>query len=114
MVCRIVVSDRAETDLEDAFIYLAERSPVAAARWYRHVRIAIESLSEMPARCPLAPETAKLGFNLRHLVIGQHPSRYRIVFRIIEENQEVHVLTVRHGARRPLADEDIMPYLELP
>jgi len=78
------------------------------------VREAIETLSEMPARCALAPEAAKLGVSLRQLLHGKHPSVYRIVFRVVEDVLEVHVLTVRHGARRPLTENEIAPFLELP
>jgi len=113
MAYKPVVLPQAEADIAEAFTYLFERAPEAAARWYRHVRAAIESLAEMPARCPLAPEAAKLGVELRHLLYGQRPGVYRIVFRIVEDVGEVHVLTVRHGVRKPLTDEDMQPFLEL-
>lgn len=114
MAYKIRLATRAKTDLETAFTYIEERAPEAAARWYRLVMAEIASLSEMPARCPMAPEAAKLGIELRHLLYGQRPGIYRIVFRIVEEVGEVHVLAVRHGARKPLTEEDIQPFLELP
>jgi toxin ParE1/3/4 len=113
MAYRIVVQPQAEADVAEAFTYLSERAPEAAARWYRRVRDEIASLDEMPLRCPLAPEGAKLGYELRHLLYGRRPGIYRIVFRVVEERWEVHVLAVRHGARKPLTDEDVQPFLEM-
>lgn len=113
MAYSLIVMPQAEADMTEAFSYLSERAPEAAASWYRHLKTAIESLAEMPARCALAPEAAKLGVELRHLLYGHNPGVYRIVFRIIEEAQEVHILTVRHGARKPLTDEELQPFLEL-
>jgi plasmid stabilization system protein ParE len=114
MAYKLVVLPQAEADITEAFTYLGERAPEIAARWYRHIRAEIESLAEMPARCPLAPQGAKMGLELRHLLYGKRPGIYRIVFRIVEDIQEVHVLAVRHGARKPLTDEDMKPFLELP
>ena len=61
----------------------------------------------MPARFAIAPESEKLGIELRQLHYGKRTGNYRIVYRIIEPVLEVHVLTVRHGARRPFKLEDI-------
>lgn len=114
MAYRIIIHPRAEADLATALAYLSERAPEAAVNWYRRVIAEMESLAEMPSRCPIAPETSKLGVELRHLVHGNRPGIYRIVFRVVEEQSEVHVLTVRHGARKPLTEEELQPFLELP
>jgi len=114
MAYKVVVLPQAEADIREAFGYLEERAPEVATRWYSLIRAALESLSAMPARCPLAPETSLLGLELRQLLYGQRPSIYRIVFRILEDVREVHVLTVRHGARKPLSEEDLEPFLGIP
>ena len=118
MAYQLIVQPQAEADIIEAFHFLSARSPEAAGRWYREVRAAMHSLAEMPARCPLAPEAAmlgleNLGLELRQLLYGKRPGIYRIVFRIVEDAGEVHILTVRDGARKPLTDEDIQPFLEL-
>lgn len=110
MTYRLVIMPQAEADIAEAFSYLSERAPEAAARWYRQVRTEIESLATMPARCAVAPEAARFGVELRHLLHGQNPRVYRIVFRVIEETQEVHIITVRHVARKPLTDEEMQPF----
>lgn len=113
MAYKPIILPQAEADIAEAFIYLSEGAPEAATRWYHLIKTEIESLSAMPARCPLAPEAAKLGLELRHLLYGKRPGIYRIVFRIVEEAQEVHILAVRHGARKSLTDEEIQPFLKL-
>lgn len=114
MAYKIVVMPQAEADIAEAFRFLSEVAPEVAVRWYRHIKGEIESLTTMPARCPLAPEAAKLGIELRHLLHGKRPSIYRIVFRIVEEAEEIHILTVRHGARKSLTPEEIQPFLQFP
>ncbi|MAS05952.1 MAG: hypothetical protein CL534_14910 [Ahrensia sp.] len=55
----------------------------------------------MPERCPLAPENGKWGTEeLRQLLYQEYPSKYRILFHIADNT--VHILQVRHGARRYL------------
>lgn len=114
MAYKVIILTEAETEIATAFSYLSERAPDAAAKWYRQVIAAMKSLAEMPTRCPLAPESEILGMELRQLLHGKRRSIYRIVFRILEESREVHVLTVRHGARKPLTDEEMQPFLDLP
>lgn len=114
MAYSLVVTPQAQADINEAFAFLSEHSPEAARRWYEAVRDAVLTLDEMPARCPAAPEAARLGVPLRQLLHGKHPSIYRVVFRIAEDAGEVHVLSVRHGARKPLSEEEMAPFLELP
>ena len=58
-------------------------------------------LAHHPERCPLAPETATLGIEIRELFYGAgNRGTYRILFVVVR--QEAVVLHVRHGARLPL------------
>lgn len=113
MMYKLIILPQAEADIIEAFTYLSERAPEAAAQWYRRVRAEIASLASMPTRCPFAPESAKLGFELRQLLYGKRPGIYRIVFRVVEDREEIHILAIRHGARKPLNEEEILPFLEL-
>ena len=110
---RLVVLPQAEADIAEVFLYLNLRSPEAAERWYRTVKLEIGTLTEWPSRCPLARESEQLGFELRQLLHGKKPSVYRIIFRVVEENKAVHVLAVRHGARLQMTDEELTSFLEL-
>ena len=92
--------------IEDAVAYISEHhSPEKAAEWADKLFDAIDSLGSMPDRCPLAPENGKWGDEeLRQLLFQEYPSTYRILFHI--DQNRVHVLQVRHGARRWLHEEE--------
>lgn len=97
MTYRIRLTPRAEKDAEDLFRWVIHRAPHQGALWYRGLIKAIESLAQHPQRCPIAPEGRELGEAVRHLLYGKRP--YRIFFSI--QKDEVHVLHIRRGARRP-------------
>jgi plasmid stabilization system protein ParE len=107
MAYKVILFERAERDILEAFGYIYEHAPDAAVRWYQRLKVDIQSLSETPARCSKAPESRMLGFELRQLIFGKRSGRYRIIFRILEESKEVHVLAIRHGARKPLDASDL-------
>jgi plasmid stabilization system protein ParE len=108
MAYKVIIQERAERDIWDAFNYIYERAPDAAVPWYRRLKSDIQGLTDMPTRCVAIPDSEKLSMDLRQLIFGKRSGRYRIVFRIIEGQREVHVLTVRHGARKPLEPQDII------
>jgi hypothetical protein len=54
MTFRVILLPGAESDLEVAFIWIAEHSPDAAARWLAGIDAAISTLREMPLRCSVA------------------------------------------------------------
>jgi hypothetical protein len=57
MKCHIEVSSVAEAEADSAFLQLSQvTSLVKASQWYSGLLKAIESLSQMPKRCPLARE----------------------------------------------------------
>lgn len=100
----VLIQPRAKQDLLAAAAWWAEhRSPEQAARWYDGFLAAIESLSENPARHPLARENGKFPYELRelHYGLGRRPT-HRAVFTI--RSEAVVVLTVRHTAQRGLAN----------
>ena len=71
----------------------------AAQKWYRGLKSAILSLEHHPNRCPITPESSKF----RHLLYGKKPHVYRVIYRVLEKQQHVEVLHIRHGARRKFA-----------
>ncbi len=57
MTYRIEISSVAESEADQAFLQLAQRtSPEYAKQWYCGLLNAIESLSKIPKRCTLARE----------------------------------------------------------
>ena len=67
---------------------------------------AIESLSQMPKRCPLARENESFSQEIRQLFYGKGRSSYRILFTILEEQDTstVRILHIRYGAQRNLGE----------
>ena len=106
MTFRVEVTDQAEAEAEEAYLWILERAPEAAVRWWNGLDAAILSLEEMPARCPLAPENDEFEEEIRELLYGKRQHRYRILFTISE--QTVVVLHIRHGAREHLKGEDVV------
>ncbi len=92
----VIIEQPAIVEAEEAYLYIRKDKPMAADRWFNGLVEAINSLEEMPRRCPLAPENDFFDEEIRHLIYGS----YRVLY-TIDENS-VHVLHVRHGARRYL------------
>lgn len=103
---QVIVHPEAHAEIDEIVGWIAERSPTAAARWHRGLHRAIRSLSRFPKRWPLAPENDEdfVG-EIRHLLYGKRLSVYRVLFSV--RGDTVHVLHVRHGARRPLGSPDL-------
>lgn len=93
----IVIEEQAALDILEYGRWIVDQgSPLNAERWVEGIEESILSLSSMPERCPLAPETEALDRPIRQLFFKSH----RVLFTI--EGSFVHVLHVRHGARLPL------------
>jgi plasmid stabilization system protein ParE len=103
MTYRVIIQPTAEAELEAAYRRIRDHAPAAAARWFNGMVEAINTLQDFPARCPLAPENGHFAEEIRQLLYGRGRDPYRILFTIGEE--AVHVLHIRHGARRYLHEE---------
>ncbi len=101
MKYRVEIMPPALRELDDAFGWIARHSPARAERWQARAMRAIQSLTDFPRRCPLAPENDDFGGEVRQLLYGE----YRILFDI--EGDTVRILHVRHGAQRPLAPDEL-------
>ena len=95
---KVTITQRALLELDEAYAWLAERSPQHAPPWHSRVLEAVDALEQFPSRCPRAPESKKGGDELRHLIVGDHVHAYRIIF-AIRANQVI-VLDIIHGARK--------------
>ena len=98
----VIVELPAQQDIEEAYLWLAEREPNAADRWFNGIYDAIGSLEMFPERCPLAPESNFLDTKIREIFHGRRQHKYRILFTV--SGNDVHVLHVRHGARLTLGE----------
>ena len=59
MNLRVVFTPRARADTVNAFRWIAEKSPEAAARWYDGLEKAVAELGRFPERCPVAEEESE-------------------------------------------------------
>jgi toxin ParE1/3/4 len=98
MEYQVDFTDRAKRDLELIYLNINAEHSVAALKWYRNLRSSIDTLENLPARCPIT----RARNQLRHLLFGNRPHVYRVIFRMVEEQKRVLILTIRHSARREL------------
>ena len=95
---------RAQRDLSGIYARIGGRSSDAAGTWYRGLREAIRTLGKNPNRCPTTSEDP----GLRHLLHGGKPHIYRVIYRVLEKQKQVHVLHIRHGARQEFKADELM------
>lgn len=100
MSYRVLIQPPAVDDLDGIVRWIVRDSPSRAASWLDGAFAAIQTLSEFPRRCPLAPEDDAFSEEIRQLLYGD----VRILFDT--EGDIVRVLHVRHGARRPLSPDE--------
>jgi plasmid stabilization system protein ParE len=101
MTFRVETTAAAEQDADAILDWLlSQHAGDAGFRWFLALQDAIASLAEFPERCSIAPESAIFPFEVRHLLYGNPPHVYRILFTI--EHSTVYVLHIRHGRRQPL------------
>lgn len=90
------VTPRAERDLARLYEEVNAEESQAALKWYFGLKEAILRLEDHPNRCPVTRENP----SLRHLLYGNKPHVYRVIYRVLEKQKRVEVLHIRHGARR--------------
>jgi len=100
---QVEITDAALRELDAAFRWLEEQAPTGAARWRESMLKAAATLADKPKRCPLAPESSLHPAELRHLIVGNRRSAYRLLFEI--RGRTVVILRVRHSAQE-LLDPD--------
>lgn len=103
MKYRVEIEPAATAEIHEAFRWIAEQAPQPAARWYNGLEVCIQALADMPERCPFATENEFFDQEIRQLLHGRKYHRYRVLFTI--RGNVVHVLHVRHGARKHLKRE---------
>lgn len=92
---------RAERDLSHLYEHIHAGDSGAALDWYRGLKEAILGLEVFPHRCPVTPESE----TFRHLLYGNKPHVYRVIYRVREKQKQV---LIRAGARRGINDGDVL------
>jgi plasmid stabilization system protein ParE len=104
----IEISSVAETEADKAFLRLSKLTSVKeASQWYSGLLQEIESLSQMPKRCPLARENKYFSQEIRQLLYGRGRNAYRVLFTVLEgqDHATVRILHIRHGSQQTIGEE---------
>ncbi|NEO57255.1 MAG: type II toxin-antitoxin system RelE/ParE family toxin [Okeania sp. SIO3B5] len=107
MKYQIEISSVAEAEADTAFQWLCQVASIETARhWYQELLKTIESLSEMPKRCPLARENDYFSQEIRQLIYGRGRNSYRIIFTIVESQEvsRVRIIHIRHAAQQTIGE----------
>lgn len=103
---RLLIQPPALADLDEAYAWISEQSPDAAARWFNGFVDALNSLKTHPERCGLAPENDLIEPEIRQLLYGRRSGVYRAIFTI--KGREIRVLHIRHASRQSLQADEIL------
>ncbi|MBC7782406.1 MAG: type II toxin-antitoxin system RelE/ParE family toxin [Burkholderiales bacterium] len=95
---RLIIANKAATDLERIFAYIRNDSPTQAAAMVERILSGVESLKVLPHRTIVQGQPTSAKPPIRSLPIGS----YIVFFRVMDEESVVRILRVRHGSRRSL------------
>jgi plasmid stabilization system protein ParE len=102
---RLIIQPTAFDDLDEAYQWICDRSPDAAARWFTGFVAALNSLTSFPERCGLAPEDDAVDQEIRQLIYGRRKGTFRALFTIV--GNEVRVLHIRHAAQQAMTADEL-------
>ena len=106
MIHRVIIQPNVEAELDAAYRYRYAWAPQVAVRWFTGFVEAINSLAQLPERCPYAPENGHFPEEIRQLLYGTRREVFRILFTI--QGDTVYVLHVRHGAQQYLHQDETL------
>lgn len=92
----VEIALRAKRDLALLYGQINAEYSDAALKWHQDLRNVILSLERKPNRGSIYQKRGRL----RQLLYGHKPHIYRIIYRVLEKQQKVEILHIRHGARR--------------
>jgi toxin ParE1/3/4 len=95
MAYQVSITSRAERELAQLYDDINAQGSALARSWYVGLKRSILSLGELPKRCAATPENRKF----RHLLYGNKPHVYRVIYRVLEKQRRVDILHIRHGAQ---------------
>ncbi len=102
----VVLQKRASQDLEDAYLYAAQRAPLTATSWVNRFHDALKTLQQDPKRCALAPENRKTKrAELREYLYGRRPNVFRAIYYI--DGNTVRILRIWRAARHSLKRREL-------
>jgi plasmid stabilization system protein ParE len=103
-VYEVRLTEPAEIEIEAAYLGRMRFGQQVADRWYAGLARALESLSQLARRYPLALEGDTMAGEIRQMIYGRGGSAYRVLYRVLEPEDDspgiVRILHVRHAARQ--------------
>ena len=103
---RVVIQPPALENIEYAYLRAARHAPDTALRWMEGFHKALQTLSENPLRCSVAPESDAVELEIRQLFYRTKSRRsYRALFTI--QGDEVRILHVRSPGQRLMRSGEI-------
>lgn len=94
---KVVVQPQAYDDVDAIVTYIAQDSPQHAAAFIDKFYAASDSLTLFPQRYRVYRHRSSPERSVRSMPFGN----YNIFYRVDDSLRIVHILTVRHAARRP-------------
>src|SRR5688572_12148038 len=94
MAFRVRLTERASEDAERIYEQIIIEAPLRGHEWYNRLFAALDSLAEMPERCPIARNLSPRDQNIRFLLYGTYKIYFRVVGNVVE------VMHLRHARRR--------------
>jgi toxin ParE1/3/4 len=101
MARRVRLSDEALSQIEAIRDYIAKDSPLNAKRWLDKLQRRMELIGYSAESHAILYTPEQAGLEVRQAFYGI----YRILYSI--DGDIVHVLSVRHGARRPMGPDEL-------
>lgn len=102
MTYKVRIALEAKRQVQAISNYIALHSPEHARRWRQRIRERMSSLRTFPEH-EIAYHKHDVGRDIRHIFYGV----YRILFTIEQDHDTVVVLSVRHGAKKPLTLDEV-------
>lgn len=103
MQYQVIITPSAKADIFETNAWFLENYPDLAEKWLWEISQAITSLSKLPERCPVSPESEAFDVIVRQLIYGKKPHIYRILFSV--QDDKVYILRVRSTKQRSLLYE---------
>lgn len=106
MTYRLIATEAAESDRDNSFRYIAERSPAGALRWLDAYQSAIHSLANNPLS-GLSPESENHEEEIRQVLFKTPKGlTYRALF--IVRGDAVYILHVRGPGQNVMGSAEIV------
>ena len=100
MKYEVIVTPEAQANVAAAYRYIAEHSPMNAAKWVGDLYAQIDGLERFPRRFEEAREQSHVKSEIRQIAFKSH----RVIFAVDDARRKVYVVFVRHAKMRAVGE----------